>query len=170
MRLSSVELDEWTPEQLKIMSLSGNGNAASFFRQNGVRDMHIKTEQKYNSGAARQYRAHLKKLLASEPALPFEDGEIKNTSAAPSSAETDLESILKGLKGGVSPLGSPRSSYVEKVPSQLPAKSGGEAVNIPRSVVALFDVHLCSAMARRHFSSFFVVAVFSSNGESDFGA
>lgn len=38
----SVELDEWTPEQLKTMQLGGNGNAASFFRNNGVRDLHIK--------------------------------------------------------------------------------------------------------------------------------
>ena len=58
----SVELDEWTPEQLKIMRLSGNGNAASFFRSNGVRDLHIKTEQKYTTAAARQYKAHLKKV------------------------------------------------------------------------------------------------------------
>lgn len=36
IRLRSVELDEWTPEQLKIMQLSGNGNAASFFRANGM--------------------------------------------------------------------------------------------------------------------------------------
>jgi ADP-ribosylation factor GTPase-activating protein 2/3 len=38
----SVDLDEWTPEQLKTMQLGGNANAATFFRNNGVRDLHIK--------------------------------------------------------------------------------------------------------------------------------
>jgi hypothetical protein len=43
----SVELDEWTTDQLKLMHVSGNGNAASFFRSNGERDMYTKSEQKY---------------------------------------------------------------------------------------------------------------------------
>jgi ADP-ribosylation factor GTPase-activating protein 2/3 len=32
----SCDLDEWTPQQLQIMKLSGNGNARSFFLQHGV--------------------------------------------------------------------------------------------------------------------------------------
>jgi hypothetical protein len=46
------------------MEVSGNGNAASFFRSNGIRDLYIKTDEKYNSAAARQYKLHIKKLLA----------------------------------------------------------------------------------------------------------
>jgi hypothetical protein len=34
--LRSVDLDEWTPEQLQIMKLSGNANAKNFFLQHGV--------------------------------------------------------------------------------------------------------------------------------------
>ena len=95
----SVELDEWTPEQLKRMSLSGNANAATFFRNHGVRDLHIKTEQKYNSGAARQYRAQLKKMLASESTMLPDYGDT-DTPMSPSSSETDLESILQGFDEG----------------------------------------------------------------------
>ena len=95
----SVELDEWTPEQLKLMSLSGNANAATFFRNHGVRDLHIKTEQKYNSGAARQYRAQLKKMLASESTMLPDYGDT-DTPMSPSSSETDLESILQGFDEG----------------------------------------------------------------------
>ena len=95
----SVELDEWTPEQLKLMSLSGNANAATFFRNHGVRDLHIKTEQKYNSGAARQYRAQLKKMLASESTM-LPDYRDTDTPMSPSSSETDLESILQGFDEG----------------------------------------------------------------------
>ena len=87
------------PEQLKLMSLSGNANAATFFRNHGVRDLHIKTEQKYNSGAARQYRAQLKKMLASESTMLPDYGDT-DTPMSPSSSETDLESILQGFDEG----------------------------------------------------------------------
>ena len=73
----SIDLDEWTPEQLKIMSLSGNKNAANFFRANGIRDLHIKCDQKYNSAAARQYKNHLKKLLAASKTSQNETPDIQ---------------------------------------------------------------------------------------------
>jgi hypothetical protein len=31
-------LDEWTAEQLKIMTLGGNGNARAFFKSHGLTD------------------------------------------------------------------------------------------------------------------------------------
>lgn len=98
----SVELDEWTPEQLKLMQISGNGNAAAFFRSNGVRDLHIKSEQKYSSAAARQYKAHLKKLMEAGDKVCFKGGEDK--AAAPESNVDGLESLMAGLApGGASP-------------------------------------------------------------------
>jgi len=140
----SVELDEWTPDQLKIMTCSGNGNAASFFRSNGVRDLHIKvivfltgvavcalavhlrvtlmahprvvcrvraqTDQKYNSAAARQYKVHLKKLLAADTP----DSPVAAPKAAP--AVNDLDFLMLGLSGGDG--GGLQSSIVE------PAKGG----------------------------------------------
>lgn len=36
--IRSCDLDEWTAEQLEIMKLSGNGNAANFFKRHGVTD------------------------------------------------------------------------------------------------------------------------------------
>jgi len=91
----SVELDEWTPEQLKLMQVSGNSNAAAFFRANGVRDLHIKTDQKYNSAAARQYKVHLKKLMANATA---EEPVAEPTSNGISA--DGLESLMQGLGAG----------------------------------------------------------------------
>ena len=34
----SCELDEWTQEQLDIMTVSGNGNAKEFFKKHGVKE------------------------------------------------------------------------------------------------------------------------------------
>ena len=48
----SVELDEWTPEQLRMMKLGGNANAASFFRSHGIKDLHMKVRE-INVGDAR---------------------------------------------------------------------------------------------------------------------
>lgn len=101
----SVELDEWTPEQLKIMRLSGNGNAASFFRSNGVRDLHIKTEQKYTTAAARQYKAHLKKLMANEDTA----SEAPEAAPPPAPDVDGLESLMAGLDGKPSPKATPTS-------------------------------------------------------------
>lgn len=61
----SVDLDEWTPQQLLTMKLGGNLNAAQFFRKYGVADG-FKTEQKYTSRAAEMYKAHLSSLVANK--------------------------------------------------------------------------------------------------------
>ncbi|KAJ1722916.1 ADP-ribosylation factor GTPase-activating protein 2 [Coemansia erecta] len=72
----STVLDSWSWDQLRVMKIGGNGNAAAFWRQNGgarslsvVSGGDIKT--KYTSRAAQLYKAHLLKLaqqdLASSP-------------------------------------------------------------------------------------------------------
>ena len=59
----SVDLDEWTPQQLLTMRLGGNQNAAQFFRKHGVTSGG-KVESKYSSRAAELYKVHLSKLVA----------------------------------------------------------------------------------------------------------
>eukprot|EP00250_Pteridium_aquilinum_P010165 c19189_g1_i1 orf=154-1413(+) len=59
----STNLDSWTQEQLKLMSLGGNGRAGVFFKQHGWTEGG-KIESKYTSRAADLYR----QLLAKEAA------------------------------------------------------------------------------------------------------
>lgn len=59
----SVDLDEWTPQQLLTMRLGGNQKAAQFFRKHGVTSGG-KVESKYSSRAAELYKVHLSKLVA----------------------------------------------------------------------------------------------------------
>lgn len=123
----SVELDEWTPEQLKIMEVSGNGNTAAFFRQNGIRDLYIKTEQKYTSACARNYKAHVAKLIAQE-------SEVKPsvTVAVPPPPDVDgLHQLMKGLNGGESPVASSQKTSVS-------------APAMARSVSAPAELHAAS--------------------------
>jgi len=72
----SVNLDSWTPEQLKVMSFGGNGRGHTFFKQHGWND-EGKIESKYTSRAAELYR----QLLAKEVARSLTNG----TSQTPSS-------------------------------------------------------------------------------------
>ncbi|KAL3895375.1 MAG: hypothetical protein SGARI_007469, partial [Bacillariaceae sp.] len=59
----SVDLDEWTQRQIDAMRLGGNANARKYFREHGLTDMHGKIEKKYNSKAAKAYRAELTKQV-----------------------------------------------------------------------------------------------------------
>jgi len=53
----STTLDTWSEDQLKIMSLGGNGRARAFFKQHGWDDKGAdKIEPKYTSRAAQLYK------------------------------------------------------------------------------------------------------------------
>jgi len=136
----SVDLDEWTPEQLKIMALSGNGNAAKFFRENGIRDLHIKCDQKYNSAAARQYKAHLKKLLANQASVATEPEAPREPAAV-----DGLDSMMQGLgskSGPPSPITRSKSAPMlaaghKAAPKAAPTREGPPTTvptNVPTTV------------------------------------
>ena len=64
----SIDMDDWSMEQLRTMELSGNEKAAKFFRANGCRDLHMKLQDKYSSPAAKKYAAEIKKQVAAATA------------------------------------------------------------------------------------------------------
>ncbi|RKO86645.1 hypothetical protein BDK51DRAFT_16235, partial [Blyttiomyces helicus] len=59
----STLLDSWTLDQLRIMKVGGNANAADFFRQYGSSATSFKTaKDRYSSKAAALYRDKLRRL------------------------------------------------------------------------------------------------------------
>ncbi|KAG1671484.1 hypothetical protein FOA52_003142 [Chlamydomonas sp. UWO 241] len=61
----STTLDGWTPEQLKLFAIGGNGRARLFFKQHGWDELGAdKIEAKYTSRAAQLYRAMLEREAA----------------------------------------------------------------------------------------------------------
>ncbi|TDH72580.1 hypothetical protein CCR75_001569 [Bremia lactucae] len=61
----SIDMDEWTEDQLKSMSEGGNAEARKYFKQYGAAEM-TSIEAKYNSKAAQMYKIALaKKIKAS---------------------------------------------------------------------------------------------------------
>jgi ADP-ribosylation factor GTPase-activating protein 2/3 len=87
----SVDLDEWTQSQIDAMRLGGNGPARTYFRKQGVTDMHGKIEKKYTSKAAQMYRVELQKLVNAEAAKRGEG------SAADAPAEEAASLLLQNL-------------------------------------------------------------------------
>uniref|UniRef100_A0AAV1TDL6 Arf-GAP domain-containing protein n=1 Tax=Peronospora matthiolae TaxID=2874970 RepID=A0AAV1TDL6_9STRA len=58
----SIDMDEWTEDQLKSMSEGGNAEACKFFRQHGAAEL-TSIEAKYNSKAAQLYKSVLVKKV-----------------------------------------------------------------------------------------------------------
>ncbi|EEY61406.1 ADP-ribosylation factor GTPase-activating protein, putative [Phytophthora infestans T30-4] len=56
----SIDMDEWTEDQLKTMSEGGNAEARKFFKQYGAAEM-TSIEAKYNSKAAQMFKIALAK-------------------------------------------------------------------------------------------------------------
>ncbi|KAL7687050.1 putative Arf GTPase activating protein [Plasmopara halstedii] len=93
----SIDMDEWTEEQLKTMSEGGNAEARKFFKQYGAAEM-TSIEAKYNSKAAQMYKIALaKKVKASrlQISAPEEektcDNEIDGLEALVKDVEIDNE-------------------------------------------------------------------------------
>ncbi|EIE19297.1 ArfGap-domain-containing protein, partial [Coccomyxa subellipsoidea C-169] len=79
----STTLDTWTEDQLKIMSVGGNGRARQFFKQHGWSELGSdKIEQKYTSRAAQLYRQQLAKDAAKLSAVP-KPNAISDSAPAP---------------------------------------------------------------------------------------
>ncbi|KAG7393370.1 hypothetical protein PHYPSEUDO_009574 [Phytophthora pseudosyringae] len=75
----SIDMDEWTEDQLKAMSEGGNAETRKFFKQYGAADM-TSIEAKYNSKAAQMYKIALaKKVKASTLQIVAPEAEEDTT-------------------------------------------------------------------------------------------
>eukprot|EP01035_Chromulina_nebulosa_P017625 gene17625-23202_t len=91
----SCDLDEWTNEQLQIMTISGNGNASAFFKKHGVLDSMMTSEKKYYTKAATEYKRYIQKQLTDSTT------SLKSKSVDKEEATIDnhgnLDSILNSM-------------------------------------------------------------------------
>ncbi|TMW57282.1 hypothetical protein Poli38472_003207 [Pythium oligandrum] len=85
----SIDMDEWTEEQLKIMYEGGNAEARKFFKQYGVHEM-TSIEAKYNSKGAQLYKTALAKKVKTSTVQV-----VANTA---SNEETEQDDDLDGLE------------------------------------------------------------------------
>lgn len=98
----SCDLDEWTKEQLDIMTLSGNGNARAFFKKHGCTEEQMQSEKKYKTKAAQEYRRHLAKLIEGGNNASM---SLQSTSNDPADKEqawessTGLDNLMRSVSG-----------------------------------------------------------------------
>lgn len=97
----SIDMDDWSMEQLRTMELSGNEKAAKFFRANGCRDLHMKLQDKYTSPAAKKYAAEIKKQVAAATAAAKAQGGAKAPGSEGGGSEppSPMSALWQGLNG-----------------------------------------------------------------------
>ncbi|KAF5943412.1 hypothetical protein HYC85_017489 [Camellia sinensis] len=129
----STNLDSWTPEQLKMMSLGGNNRAQAFFKQHGWTGGG-KIEAKYTSRAAELYRQILTKEVAKSSA---EDAGLPSSPVASQSAyvsnrlpDVKISEASKEISSGKQEVpnvsASPKASHTVTVKKPLGAKKTGK--------------------------------------------
>ncbi len=133
----AVDLDEWTQRQIDAMRLGGNENARNYFRKHGLTDMHGKIEKKYNSKAARAYRAELQKQLDIAAAQRGEATASDTTASAGSLMENlSLQDAAQSAAAAATPAAvKPVTAAVPtaKKASQLAGAKGKLVVTPPSS-------------------------------------
>ena len=102
----SCDLDEWTPDQLHVMKIGGNANAHLFFKRHGVTDLQNKSEKKYSTKAAQEYKKHLQKSLLDTHATPVRTGSMDSSEdrdprndSGEWGAEKGLDNLIKSVSG-----------------------------------------------------------------------
>lgn len=133
----AVDLDEWTQRQIDAMRLGGNENARNYFRKHGLTEMHGKIEKKYNSKAARAYRAELEKQLDIAAAQRGEATASDTTASASSLMENlSLQDAAQSAAAAATPAAvKPVTAAVPtaKKASQLTGAKGKLVVTPPSS-------------------------------------
>ncbi|KAF1336480.1 Gtpase-activating, partial [Globisporangium splendens] len=90
----SIDMDEWTEEQLKLMYVGGNNEARKFFKQYGVSEM-TSIEQKYNSKGAQLYKAALAKKVKTAVVQIFAPEAAAESSSESQEDADGLDELVK---------------------------------------------------------------------------
>lgn len=98
----SCDLDEWTADQLHIMKMSGNGNANLFFKRHGITELQSKSEKKYSTKAAQEYKKHLQRSLLDNAGADRKesmDSQDDKDNSGEWGAEKGLDNLIKSVSG-----------------------------------------------------------------------
>lgn len=90
----SIDMDEWTEDQLKTMSEGGNAEARKFFKQYGAAEM-TSIDAKYNSKAAQMYKIALAKKVKASTLQVLAPEEVKETR---DNSIDGLEALVKDIE------------------------------------------------------------------------
>ncbi|CAI5732558.1 unnamed protein product [Hyaloperonospora brassicae] len=141
----SIDMDEWTEDQLKSMSEGGNAEARKFFRQHGAAEM-TSIEAKYNSKAANMYKLVLAKKIKAAT-LPIvapvveeknlRDNEVDGLDALVKHVEIKSENGSATTVNGHLKREMATVSAANKPSSDVPRASQSGLLHVNRPVVLL---------------------------------
>ncbi|QCD90775.1 ADP-ribosylation factor GTPase-activating protein 2/3 [Vigna unguiculata] len=141
----STNLDMWTPEQLKTMSLGGNNRARNFFKQHGWTDGG-KIEAKYTSRGAELYR----QILSKEVAKSMTDKEVDSPSSPTASPFEQVVEGISQVKTNESPNAS-QSPGIPESPSS-PKASHTTVSNTVKKPVSVKKTKKAAGLGARKLS------------------
>lgn len=87
------------------MKVSGNANAASFFKKHGITEAQMQSEKKYHTKAAQEYRKHIIKLVQEEAHPHTHAHAHKSEDAQP--AAVGLDSMMESVAPAAAPVCAP---------------------------------------------------------------
>lgn len=116
----STTLDSWNQDQLKLMSLGGNGRAHTFFKQHGWTDGG-RIEAKYTSRAADLYRQLLAKEVAKSMHAATSVVSPKVANEASQEKDFFAEEVEAKALPAPAPTPAPRPAPVLSTPSVRPS-------------------------------------------------
>ncbi|KAG7399222.1 hypothetical protein PHYBOEH_009388 [Phytophthora boehmeriae] len=142
----SIDMDEWTEDQLKAMSEGGNAEARKFFKQYGAAEM-TSIDAKYNSKAAQLYKIALAKkvkastlqIVAHEAVEETRDSDVDGLEALVKHVEIKSETAngsSTAVHGGHLKREVPVAANVSK-PSLVASPVPQGLLNVNRPVVML---------------------------------
>lgn len=147
----STMFDGWTKDQMKYMSLGGNGRARAFFRNHGIESTRREDiNTKYRSRAAELYREQLKtdvfgtpkrtstfaKKGAEEESTPKEEEEEEDWFSTAAGGKPKTASPVPATQAKASPQPVRKSSATKPVAQPAPVKAAPVAKPVAAAPVA----------------------------------
>nr|CCA14057.1 ADPribosylation factor GTPaseactivating protein putative [Albugo laibachii Nc14] len=90
----SIDMDEWTEDQLKVMQLGGNAEARKFFKQYGVHEV-TSIDAKYNTKGAQLYKTALAKKVSTSTLQILAEAVAEEEKE--NGAEDGLDALVKNI-------------------------------------------------------------------------
>mmetsp|Transcript_9446 Transcript_9446/g.30166 ORF Transcript_9446/g.30166 Transcript_9446/m.30166 type:complete len:419 (+) Transcript_9446:120-1376(+) len=139
----SVDMDEWTVEQLEAMKVGGNGKARAYFRENGMRDLHQRQDFKYKSVTAKTYKNKLARevqqsLSTKRATRPAEAAARERERSIDEDGEKGLDKLMTSLQAPLDKAETPtRATSAPELttiapPAAAPADEDDDEEDVPQ--------------------------------------
>ena len=130
------------------MKISGNSNANLFFKRHGVSELQMKSEKKYNTKAATEYKKHLQRALLDNMGATISrkdsvDSNDEKDNSVEWGADAGLDNLIKSVSGedlnqkAGAESAAPASVFMSAAAAPAPAQAPAAPAPAPAPAVVL---------------------------------